>query len=463
MESALWERRAAAHLLLACLLLVAAGASGCATFRSFRPEPLESLAFRERAETQEREGLRVSVAVLSREETRRAFGLDLYDREIQPVWLRLQNRTDEPYWLMLHGLDPSYFSPREAAYKSQLPLRPATNRRIDAHFERLGIVPALPPRGETVGFAFANVKLGTKEVRVRLLTERHVEEFHFYVAVPGFQADHARVDWKELRERLGGVDLETEEALFDALETLPCCTTRKNGSGSGDPLNLVVISSGDGLLSFIRAGWDETELLTLGSAWRTFRAFFGGEYRYSPMSALYFDGRPQDIGLQKARDTIHERNHLRLWATRYRYRGDPVWVGTITRDIGVYFTTRAWNLTTHAIDPDADEARHYLVEDLLTTESVRSLALIPGVGPADRNVPHRNLMLAPFWTDGRRALLWLAPPGEEVPMREMASFGEFRLGGEIRELEGQRLEGGSVAGPAEPWDESEPQRGEATR
>jgi hypothetical protein len=72
-------------------------------------------------------------------------------------------------------------------------------------------------------------------------------------------------------------------------------------------------------------------------------------------------------------------------------------------------------------------------------------------------------MLAPFWTDGRRALLWLAPPGEEVPMREMASFGEFRLGGEIRELEGQRLEGGSVAGPAEPWDESEPQRGEATR
>jgi hypothetical protein len=413
---------------------------------------LASLAFQERVETQEREDLRVSVAVLSREEAKRAFGLDLYARQIQPVWLRLQNRGDKPYWLMLHGLDPSYFSPREAAYKNHLPLRPGTNRRIDAHFERLGIVPALPPRGETTGFAFANVKLGTKEVQVRLLTERDVEDFHFYVSVPGFRADYAHVDWEKLREHLDIVDLETEEALLGALEDLPCCTTRKDGSGSGDPLNLVVIGSPDGLLSFVRAGWDETELLTFASAWRTFRAFFGGEYRYSPMSALYFDGRAQDLGLQKARDTIHERNHLRLWATRYRYRGDPVWVGTITRDIGVYFTTRAWNLTTHAIDPDVDEARHYLLEDLLTTESVRALALIPGVGRADRNAPHRNLMLAPYWTDGRRALLWLAPPGEEIPFEQVESFGAFRLGETIGELEGQRLEGGTIAGPAEPWD-----------
>lgn len=148
--------------------------------------------------------------------------------------------------------------------------------------------------------------------------------------------------------------------------------------------------------------------------------------------------------------TIHERSHLRLWATRYR--GNPVWVGTITRDIGVCFTPRAWNLTTHAIDPDVDEAHHYLVEDLPTTESVRSLAMIPGVGEAGPDAPHRNLMPAPFWTDGRRALLWLAPPDEEIPLARVESFGVFRLGESIRELEGQSLEGGTVAGPAEPWD-----------
>ncbi len=429
-------------LLLACLLL----AAGCQTFR---PRPLESLPFKERIEIRERHGLRVSATVLSRDETKQAFGLDLYARQIQPVWLRLQNRTEEPYWLMLNGLDPSYFSPREAAYKSHYALRPATNRRIDAHFDRLGILPAVPPRGETSGFAFTNVKLGTKEVRVRLLTDGRVEDFHFYISVPGFRADYAQVDWDALRERLELVDLETEEDLFEVLQGLPCCTTRKDGSGSGDPLNLVIISSGDGLRSFTRAGWDETELLTLASAWRTFRAFFGGEYRYSPMSALYFEGRPQEMGLQKTRDTIHERNHLRLWATRWRYEGDTVWVGTITRDIGIYFTTRAWNLTTHAIDPDVDEARNYLIEDMLMTESVRSMALVDGVGAADRSDPHRNLMLAPFWTDGRRAVIRLGQAAEEIPISEIRPFGDYRMGEAIRGLRGMRLEGGTIAGPVE--------------
>jgi len=94
-----------------CLLL-ALLANGC---RTFQPQPLDTLSFRERVEGLERDGLRVSVAVLSREETVRAFGLDLYAEKIQPVWLRLQNRSDDAYWLMLNALDPYYFSPREAA------------------------------------------------------------------------------------------------------------------------------------------------------------------------------------------------------------------------------------------------------------------------------------------------------------------------------------------------------------
>jgi len=293
------------------------------------------------------------------------------------------------------------------------------------------------------------VKLGTKEVRIRLLGDRRVEDFHFYVSVPGFRADYHTVEWEELEKSIEFVDLESEEQLFEVLQELPCCTTRENGTGSGDPLNLVIIAPRTGLLSFIRAGWDETEVLTLSSAWRTFRAFFGGEYRHSPMSALYFDGRAQDIGLQKTRDSIHERNHLRLWVTSWRYQGENVWIGTITRDIGVYFTTRAWNLTTHAIDPDVDEARTYLVEDLLTTESVRSLALVDGVGKADRSEPRRNLMFAPFWTDGRRAVLRLGRQGEQIDISQIDDFGDYRFGASIRELKGMRLDGGAIAGPAE--------------
>ena len=79
------------------------------------------------------------------------------------------------------------------------------------------------------------------------------------------------------------------------------------------------------------------------------------------MSDLYLFGRPQDIALQKARDNIHQRNHLRLWLSPMRYHGKQVWVGQISRDIGSRLTIHSPTLTTHKIDPDVDEARAALV------------------------------------------------------------------------------------------------------
>jgi hypothetical protein len=138
------------------------------------------------------------------------------------------------------------------------------------------------------------------------------------------------------------------------------------------------------------------------------------------MSALYVFGRPQDGGFQKARRTIHQRNHLRLWLAPWSYRGQQVFVGSITRDIGVYFTTRAWNLTTHAIDPDVDEARAYLTEDLATAQRLEKLGLVPGVGSATEAEPHRNLMLAPWWTDGNREVYLLSD--EPAPLDQIRFF-----------------------------------------
>ena len=203
-----------------------------------------------------------------------------------------------------------------------------------------------------------------------------------------------------------------------ALTRLPQTTTRENGTGRGDPLNLVII--GQLKKPFIKAGWDETEVLTAGSGWRTAKAFFGSEYKYSPMSALYVFGRPQDVGLQKARDSIHQRNHLRLWLTPMRFQGRTVWVGAISRDIGVYFTTRAWNLMTHAIDPNIDEARNYLIEDLAMARAVERMGFLGGVEPATLKDPHRNLMNAPYWTDGGRVVFLLS--NESVPLEDIDFF-----------------------------------------
>jgi len=129
----------------------------------------------------------------------------------------------------------------------------------------------------------------------------------------------------------------------------------------------------------------------------------GGEYRYSPVSRLYVFGRPQDIALQKTRKTIHERNHLRLWLTPIRYDRKPVWIGQISRDIGVRFSSKT--IVTHKIDPDVDETRDYLIQNLLYSQGVVKMGFVKGVVPATIAEPRSNLTGDPYFTDGLRAAI----------------------------------------------------------
>ena len=396
----------------------------CATFSfscaRFNPPPMDTIPFKERAQTQERGGLKVSVAVPSRDEAKRGFGVDVADKHIQPVWIRIENNSEMPYVLMLHAVDPAYYAAREAAYGFHKRLRFSRNKKIDRHFASLGMNPVVLPGGVTEGFVFSHLKLGTKEVRVKLQGPKHVQDFEFYARVPGFTIDHHEVNWEALLAK-EFTDYEDEESFRKTLADLPCCTTRITGGGKGDPINLVFIGSKDDVASaLIRSGWDETEKLTFRTAMRTFRAFFGGQYKYSPMSPLYFFGRSHDAGYQKARDTIRQRNHLRLWLSPLQYKGKHVWVGTITRDIGVYFTWRTWRLTNHAVDPNVDEARRYLREDFAIAEAIQHFGHAKGVGAATPEKPHRNLMGAHWWTDGLRLVVELSE--QPVPLVEQGFF-----------------------------------------
>jgi len=410
--------RTACGVALVCVVF---GLGGCA---SFTPVPLENLDYLQRAEAQERDGIRVTVSVLTRDEARSAFGKKLDKQLIQPIWIEIENSTRRDYWMMLHGLDPDYFSAREAAYVSH-GVNNATNKGIDEYFDGLGLDPEARAGATTSGFVFSNLKLGTKQVRVRLIGDRELREFEFYVTVPGLRADWQRIDFEALYAEDEWVDIDDPGEFRAELEQFMCCTTKEDGTGSGDPINLVVVGSQTALTGFIRAGWDETEIISAGSSWRTFKSFItGSEYKYSPISALYVYRRPQDIGLQKARDTINERNHLRLWLSPIRFRGEHVWIGAISRDIGVMFTTRAWNLTTHAIDPEVDEAREYLTEDLATAQKLAEFGMIGGSGEVTREAPKQNLLGSPWWTDGRRVVLWLTDGHVPLEELEIMDWGE---------------------------------------
>jgi len=108
-----------------------------------------------------------------------------------------------------------------------------------------------------------------------------------------------------------------------------------------------------------------------------------------------------------------------------RLRGKEVWIVTITRDIGVYFTRRAWNLTTHAIDPGVDEARGYMGEDFQFAQAVERWGYVEGVGAATREKPHRNLMNAPWWTDGLRLVVEVPDERSVIPLEEQLFFWDW--------------------------------------
>ena len=162
-------------------------------------------------------------------------------------------------------------------------------------------------------------------------------DFTFSITVPGISADYLRLDFDALVPPNTMVDCELP-ALVERLAKMPPTTCNRKDTKHGDPVNLVVVGPFETLLSAFVARWDESETITLATCWKTVKSFLlGSQYRYSPVSPLYLFGRSQDVALQRSRRWINERLHLRLWLTPLRYQNEPVWVGQVSRDIGVRF------------------------------------------------------------------------------------------------------------------------------
>jgi hypothetical protein len=387
-------------------------AGGCA---STETAPETAASFMERKQTQVIGEIRVSAAVPSARETREVLSASLYGRGVQPVWLEIENGSDVGVYFLPVGTDPLYLTPTQSAYWAGFRANNQDLESVGRSFYQSSMGFRVPPGETRTGFVFTSLDEGTKAFNVDLVSdEREDYPFTFFIPVPGLKVDHLEVDWDGLYPEGSLQRIDDDQALIRALESLPCCTTDKGGKDQGDPLNIVVIGEIDDVYrAFLRAGWDETETIYAGSLWKTVISFFsGGEYRYSPVSGLYVLGRPQDVAFQWTRENIHERNHLRLWLTPIRYRGTPVWIGQISRDIGVRFTTRT--ITTHKIDPDVDETREYLLENLAYSQALKAIGYVRGVGEAPFEAPRGNLTGDPYFTDGYRAVLWVASTPTDI-------------------------------------------------
>jgi len=390
---------------------------GC---RTFSPTPMDEVGFKQRAESQTKDGVTASVVVLTAEEAKAAFDCKLYKKKIQPVWLEITNGTDDEMLFMPRSIDPQYFAPLEVAQKTSWTWSKKANTE-KKWFYYENNMPFIIPPGETVsGFVYTNRTRGVRWVLVEVFSEHKAVHVEFVTEVPGFRADFHKLDTDDLY-----ADFFPDQEIVDFtditefrkwIEEQPETVTNADGSKTGDPLNLVIIGDAEAVWpAFLRSGWDPTAAISTGSALKTgVFGIFGGRYRYAPISNLYVYGRGQDLALQKVRSNIHYRNHLRLWLAPVTVDGLPVLIGQISRDIGSRMTTKSKTLTTHRIDPNVDDTRAALVQDFIYAQALEAYARVGGVGFVSPDAPRGNLTGDPWFTDGNRAVMQLTSTPTDV-------------------------------------------------
>ena len=381
--------------------------SGCA----FSPGRVDESVLRAQGESWHRNDVRISTAVVSDQQAREFFGVGLGSHGIQAIWVEVENRAPTPFYYLPVSTDSEYFSPLEVAWKVRGGHSKSGKQAISRQFYAAAMPVEIPP-GETVsGFVFTNRDLGMKVVNITLLGQSQSWYASFLHDVPGIKLDVEKVNLDQLYAEHETRNL-TPEQLRQWVAEQPCCTRNEEGSAQGDPVNFVIVGPPELLLNaFAQRGWDLTERIHGGSIWKTMKSFMlGSSYRYSPVSSLYFMQRPQDLAMQKARGNIHQRNHLRLWRAPVDMNGSSVWMGQISRDIGVRFTTRSPTLTTHKIDPDVDEARDYLLQDMILSQRLEAFGYVHAMPARPLAAPGHNLTGDPYVTDGLRLMMFFHQP-----------------------------------------------------
>ncbi len=375
-------------LMLASLLMLV---SACAT-QSYTYQSTKTLPIRERALTQTEGDIRISASVPGQDEAQAIFGVPLYKRGIQPVWLEIVNNSPHRIRFAPTGLDREYFSPLEVAYMHRKGFTKEARAQMDRRFHDSAL-PRQIPAGETrAGYVFTHASPGTKSFNIDLYSPVIDYSFAFFVTVPGFVPDHAEVDFSSLYapSDLRNYDLA---GLRNALAAVPRATTDQTGQKPGLPVGIVIVGDGiDVLKALLRAGWYESP------ATRDAEQL---------VKAHYLFGRIPDAVFRIQRDSQRDRNELYLWLSPMRVDGEPVWLAQITHFIGQ--KTRLEQAIFGArIDPDIDDGRDYFMQNLWYSQSLEQVAWLA----VDQAISIENARAdfngSQYFTDGFLIVAWLS-------------------------------------------------------
>ena len=183
--------------------------------------------------------------------------------------------------------------------------------------------------------------------------------------------------------------------------------TRTRQGIAGGPINMGIVGSEAELICALSAaGWSPANPVTLATSLRIIGSvIFDRPYLSAPVSALFYDGREEDLAFQMpAGRSADSRHHVRLWRVLASGESErPVWLGAATFDRGIGFNHYTLQVTHH-IAADVDAERDFLSSTLTATGAVESRFDISGVGPT---LNGRNGGGDRYFTDGEVLVMGL--------------------------------------------------------
>jgi hypothetical protein len=369
-----------------------------------KPGPFDNTNLRHRAQTTARDSIRVSAAVPNPEESRTIFGVNLEKKNIQPLWLEIENNTNRQIYFLETGLDPEYFSPREVSFGFHRLFSKNINKQIDNHIENLSFHNIINPHSTSSGFVFTNWNEYSKFVAVDLIASEWSKTLT--LVIPTMDRSVANNRYERLLRMISSsewIEVKNETRLREMLEKLPCCTSSKDGV-QGAPLNVVLI----GDIHDISA------------------AFVRRNYRYTPVVPRYVFQRPQDVSVSKRdRWVAAQPQVLRVWLTTIRFQDKPVWIGQISSPLGGRFARVTEEGKDEYIEPFVDETRDNLVQDIIYSQSLLKMGFVKALGRVMASTPRKLPSGATYHTDGLRAVLLFEK--RPISLSEIEFFGWEQL------------------------------------
>lgn len=194
---------------------------------------------------------------------------------------------------------------------------------------------------------------------------------------------------------------------------------------ASDPLNVGIIGTRRQLMQAMeRAGWYIADSHSpRHMARHVLSIALGWSYPMAPVSNLYLFGRKQDIAFEiPAGSGTASRHHVRFWATTFESKrplsiksvhwhhrrshvfGDQLlWVGSASLDVGINLIRHNMQFT-HMIDPDTNQERELIVDQL------KAQKLVSRVETIKLGKPYRlinRVWKGSLQTDGKMAIISL--------------------------------------------------------